>query len=95
MKNKALRQLLLAFFIFAAIFANLFLSFSMVAHSCSAGKCYPCMLLDKLRDTYRLGAALSAAASLVLAVFVMPAVLGATQGNCENNLVGLKVRMNT
>ncbi|MCL2526856.1 MAG: hypothetical protein FWE42_00455 [Defluviitaleaceae bacterium] len=95
MKLNKLHKALLAFFVFMAIFANIFVSVSMATHTCTGGQCYPCMLLDKLRDTYRLGAAIATTISIIFIMFFAADTLREAQKGHTYNLVTLKVRMNT
>jgi len=68
----------------------------VIEHECCTTEeyCYPCLLVDKLRSTYRNGAIIENSSVFMMTAIFMLAVFFGIKNHPTNNLVILKVRMN-
>ena len=68
----------------------------VVVHDCCTVEeyCYPCLLADKLRNTFRYGIVVENSAIFTMSVIFVLAVFFVVKNHPTNNLVELKVRMN-
>jgi len=96
MKQRKLYNIFLALALFVTFYASGIGYIPLNLHTCCAYEpyCAPCLYLDKLRDTLRLGGISVIAVKLILPVlFELVAILGLCS-HSATNLVELKVRMN-